>query len=34
MKVIFHISKVGVVFTSPSEPMRHPFENDAPHIKL
>jgi hypothetical protein len=32
--VVFHIYKVGVVFTSPSEPMCHPFGNDAPHIKL
>jgi hypothetical protein len=34
MKVVFHIYKVGVGFTSPNEPMRHPFENNAPHIKL
>jgi hypothetical protein len=32
--IIFYIYKVGVEFTSPNEPMRHPFENDAPHIKL
>jgi hypothetical protein len=32
--VVFHIYKIGVEFTSPSEPMRHPFGNDAPHIKL
>jgi hypothetical protein len=30
--IVFHIYKVGVGFTSPSEPMRHPFQNDAPHI--
>jgi hypothetical protein len=29
MKVVFHIYKVGVGFTSPSEPMCHPFRNDA-----
>jgi hypothetical protein len=29
--VVFHISKVGVGFMSFSEPMRHPFRNDAPH---
>jgi hypothetical protein len=34
MKVVFHIYKVGVEFTSPSEPMRHTFGNDAPHNKL
>jgi hypothetical protein len=34
MKAIFHIYKVGVGFMSPSEPMCHPFENDAAHIKL
>jgi hypothetical protein len=34
MKVIFLIYKVGVGVTSPSEPMCHPFRNDAPHIKL
>jgi hypothetical protein len=28
------ICGVGVGFTSPSEPMHHPFGNDAPHIKL
>jgi hypothetical protein len=33
MKVIFYIYKVGVGFTSPREPMRHPFGNDAPQIK-
>jgi hypothetical protein len=32
--IVFHIYKVGVGFTSSSEPMRHPFRNDAPHIKL
>jgi hypothetical protein len=32
--VVFHIYKVGVWFMSPSEPMCHPFGNDAPHIKL
>jgi hypothetical protein len=32
--IVFYIYKVGVGFTSPSEPMRHPFGNDAPHIKL
>jgi hypothetical protein len=32
--VVFYIYKVGVGFTSPSEPMCHPFGNDAPHIKL
>jgi hypothetical protein len=30
----FHIYKVGVGFTSPSESMRHQFGNDVPHIKL
>jgi hypothetical protein len=34
MKVVFYIHKVGVGFTSPNEPMCHPFENDAHHIKL
>jgi hypothetical protein len=34
MKVVFHISKVGVAFTSPSEPMHHSIKNDAPNIKL
>jgi hypothetical protein len=34
MKVIFHINKVGEGFTVPSEPMRRPYGNDAPHIKL
>jgi hypothetical protein len=38
MKVIFrgisYIYKVGVGFTSTNEPMRHPFGNDAPRIKL
>jgi hypothetical protein len=34
MKVIFHIYKVGVGFTSPSETMCHPFRNNASHIKL
>jgi hypothetical protein len=29
--IVFHIYKVGVVFMSPSEPMFHPFGNDAPH---
>jgi hypothetical protein len=32
--IVFHIYKVGVGFTSPSESMRHPFGNDASHIKL
>jgi hypothetical protein len=32
--VVFHIYKVGVGFTSPSEPMHHLFRNDAHHIKL
>jgi hypothetical protein len=32
--ILFYIYKIGVGFTSPSEPMRHPFRNDAPHIKL
>jgi hypothetical protein len=32
--IVFHLYKVGVGFTSPSEPMCHPFRNDAPHIKL
>jgi hypothetical protein len=32
--VVFHIYKVGVGFTSPSEPMCQPFRNDAPHIRL
>jgi hypothetical protein len=32
--IVFHIYKVGVGFTSSSEPMCHPFVNDAPHIKL
>jgi hypothetical protein len=32
--IVFHIYKVCVGFMSPNEPMRHPFENDAPHIKL
>jgi hypothetical protein len=32
--IVFHISKVGVGFTSPNEPMHHPFGNDAPHIKM
>jgi hypothetical protein len=32
--VVFRIYKVGVWFTLPSKPMRHPFGNDAPHIKL
>jgi hypothetical protein len=32
--VVFHIYKVGVGFKSLSEPMRHPFGNDAHHIKL
>jgi hypothetical protein len=34
MKVVFYIYKVNVGFTSPSEPMCHLLENDAPHIKL
>jgi hypothetical protein len=32
--IVFYVYKVGVGFTSPSEPMRHPFRNNAPHIKL
>jgi hypothetical protein len=32
--VVFHITEVGVGFTLLSKPMRHPFRNDAPHIKL
>jgi hypothetical protein len=32
--IVFHICKVGVGFTSPSKPMCHLFENNAPHIKL
>jgi hypothetical protein len=32
--VVFYIYKVGVWFMSPSEPMRHPFGNDAHQIKL
>jgi hypothetical protein len=32
--VVFYISKVGVGFTLLSEPMHHPFGDDAPHIKL
>jgi hypothetical protein len=32
--IVFHICKIGVGFTSPSEPMSHPFRNDAPYIKL
>jgi hypothetical protein len=32
--IVFHISKVGVGLTSPSEPVCHPFGNDAPYIKL
>jgi hypothetical protein len=31
---VINICGVGVGFTSPSEPMRHPFGSDAPHIKL
>jgi hypothetical protein len=31
---VVNICRVGVGFMSPSEPMRHPFGNDAPHIKL
>jgi hypothetical protein len=34
MKVVFHIYKICVWFTSPSEPIRQLFEDDAPHIKL
>jgi hypothetical protein len=34
MKVVFHIYKIGVGSTSPSEHMSHPFGNDAPYIKL
>jgi hypothetical protein len=32
--VVFHVFKVGLAFTSHSKPMRHPFRNNAPHIKL
>jgi hypothetical protein len=34
MKVVFHIYKVDVQFTPPNKLMRHPFENNALHIKL
>jgi hypothetical protein len=34
MKVVFHIYKEDIGFTSLSELMCQPFVNDAPHIKL